>query len=286
MSNESNTSGDHNVVIQGVKDSTITVKVNGEVQNIHNDLTALKSLLEKQQTQQIQIGEKVYNIGEIGQAEFTTIVNQYLQESKSSRYLRWTMLVIVPLLAIGLAYFWYRSQVLSKPLNLSVQVDNRTPNAELPQAEANITLTYGDKVETLSAAEEVIFKGIPANLRNKVVKIECEVSGFSIVDTSFVLEDKLLVVPIYRDKSFAELKGNVALDTHGDEIIPLEGVDVEVQDLHTFTDANGNFSLQIPFAKQRTEQRVIFRKKGYNTWDQTVPIIANEQMRITMRKLR
>lgn len=286
MSNKSNISGDHNIVIQGVKDGTITVNVNGEVQNIRNDLASLKTLLEQQQTQQIQIGEKIYNIGEIGQAEFTTIVNQYLQESSLSRYLRLAMLVVVPLLAIGFAYFWYRSQVLSKPINLSVQIDNRTPNAELPQTEAKISLTYGDKVEALSAAEEVIFKGIPANFRHKAVRVKCEVSGFFVVDTSFVLEDQLLVIPIYRDKSFAELKGNVTLDTSGDEIIPLEGVDVEVQDLHAFTDANGNFSLQIPFAKQRTEQRVILRKDGYNAWDQTVSVMANEVMRVTMRKMR
>lgn len=229
MSNESNTNGDHNIVIQDVKDSPITI-------NIKNP------------------------------------------------YKGWLVLVI--LLIVALLCLWGRNLVLSTPLNLSVRVDNRTPNAELPQAEAKISLTYGDKVETLSAAEEVIFKGIPANFRNKAVRVECEVPGFFVVDTSFVLADQLLVIPIYRDKSFAQLKGNVTLDTAGDEIIPLEGVDVEVQDLHTFTDANGNFSLQIPFEKQRTEQRVILRKKGYNAWDQTVPVMANEVMRVTMRKMR
>lgn len=284
MSNEA--SKNHNIIIQKVTEPTITITVDGKVQRIPNNNVALQTLLEQHQTQQIQIGEKVYNIGEIGQAEFNTIVNQYHQESKSSRYLRWVLLIFVPLLALGLAYFWYQNKVLSEPLVFSVRVDNHTPNSELPQPEAKITLNYGDKTETQLVATEAIFKSIPANFKNEKIQVKCEVEGFFNIDTTLALTDKLLIVPIYRDNSLASISGNVSLDTSSDQLIALEGVEVEVQHLRTLTDGNGNFTLQIPFAQQRVQQRVIIRKKGYNTWDQTVPVIANEQMKITLRPLR
>lgn len=284
MSNEA--SKNHNIIIQKVTEPTITIAVDGKVQQIPNNNVALQTLLEQHQTQQIQIGEKVYNIGEIGQAEFNTIVNQYHQESKSSRYLRWILLVFVPLLALGLAYFWYQNKVLSEPLVFSVRLDNRTPNSELPQPEAKITLNYGDKAETQLVATEATFKSIPANFKNEKIQVKCEVEGFFNIDTTLALTDKLLIVPIYRDNSLASISGNVSLDTPGDQLIALEGAEVEVQHLRTLTDGNGNFALQIPFAQQRLQQRVIIRKKGYNTWDQTVPVMANEQMNITLRPLR
>ena len=41
--NENITNGNNNIVIQEVTDSTITLNVDGNLQEIHNDLIALKT---------------------------------------------------------------------------------------------------------------------------------------------------------------------------------------------------------------------------------------------------
>ena len=72
--------GDRNIIIQGVTESLITVNVNGESQEIHNKLDALRALLEKQSVQTFQTGDKVYNIGAINNANFDFLVGQSAQD--------------------------------------------------------------------------------------------------------------------------------------------------------------------------------------------------------------
>lgn len=76
MENQSNIQGKENIVIQGVTDSTITLNINGETQEILNKLDALQSLLEKQQAQTFQSAGKIYNIGTVNHANFGYLVGQ------------------------------------------------------------------------------------------------------------------------------------------------------------------------------------------------------------------
>ncbi len=76
MQNQSNLTDNHNIVLQGVSNSTITLSVDGELQEIRNDINALLAFLQQQQRESLQVGEKIYNIGEIGQAVFQNIIQQ------------------------------------------------------------------------------------------------------------------------------------------------------------------------------------------------------------------
>lgn len=76
MQNNAHNTGNQNIIIQGVTESTITLNVNGEIQEIRKDIDTLLALLKKHEKQQVQVGEKIYNIGEIKSAEFVTIVNK------------------------------------------------------------------------------------------------------------------------------------------------------------------------------------------------------------------
>lgn len=66
----------HNIVIQGVSEGSIKVQVDGEVQEIHNKLDALRELLEKLQVHRFQTADKIYNIGSISQANFDFVIRQ------------------------------------------------------------------------------------------------------------------------------------------------------------------------------------------------------------------
>ena len=70
MSNESNISGNNNIVIQDINDSKITVNINGNIQEIQNQLSELKQLLQEKGSQNIQYAEKIYNIEHINEANF------------------------------------------------------------------------------------------------------------------------------------------------------------------------------------------------------------------------
>ena len=107
MSNESHIGRDRNIVIQSINDGTISLTVEGEIKHIRNDIATLKALLEQQQTQQFQMGKKIYNIGEIGQAEFKIIINQYNRKLKKDKYFILFFLTIMILLVLRSINFGY-----------------------------------------------------------------------------------------------------------------------------------------------------------------------------------
>ena len=69
-----NINGNHNIVIQNVNDSTITLKIDGEIQEIRNDIAELRKLLQSFGDKQFQVADKIYNIETINEANFGTIL--------------------------------------------------------------------------------------------------------------------------------------------------------------------------------------------------------------------
>jgi len=281
MKNKTESHGNSKIVIQGVGSRTITVKVNDEVREIRNDVDALQELIQTQGQTTFQAGEKIYNIGEISEAQFTQIVHQNFPESRTSRYLKIFLLVVVPLAAIAFAVLYFRYQQMQQPLVFTVALKNLTPNPELPFEKGKITLKYGDKRETLEVEkveQEAIFKGIPANFRGDVVTVQFEGERFVRTDTVFTLSGTYLLLPVRRDNSLARIFGIVKDDAGN----PVADVQISVQDLTVRSDSTGRFTLPIPFDRQRKEQRIRAFKPGYKTWDYTSPVIANEEIAIIL----
>jgi tetratricopeptide (TPR) repeat protein/type II secretory pathway predicted ATPase ExeA len=77
MENLSNINGNNNIVIQGATDSTITINVNGELHEIRNDIAELRHLLNKLQSPNFQIADKIYNINSINEANFYILLNNF-----------------------------------------------------------------------------------------------------------------------------------------------------------------------------------------------------------------
>ena len=63
-------------------------------------------------------------------------------ESKMSIGLRLFLFLFVPALAIVGAFLWYQNQVNSQPLQMNVGIENKTPNAELPDPVGTLSLAY------------------------------------------------------------------------------------------------------------------------------------------------
>jgi hypothetical protein len=263
------------------KEKENNILINGEAYKLPKDLENLKDMLAQKGEDTFQIGEKIYNIGEIGQAEFTNIIHQNFSESKTSQYLKIFLYVFVPLLAIGLAFLYIQTTVLQQPVNLTITLNNLTPNKDLPLEKAKISLTYGDKTETQEVDKEATFKGIPANFKGKKLTLKFESPGFISVDTTMVLNENALVLPIRRNNALSKIFGLVK-DENGKA---LAGVKITIQeDISTISKEDGSFSLQIPFDKQRKEQTIRAFKEGYKTYTRLEPIIENEETLILMEK--
>jgi len=69
MENNITNQGNNNIIIQGITDSSITLEVNGATQEIQNEMAALNALLEQMNAQQVQMADKIYDLGELGQAD-------------------------------------------------------------------------------------------------------------------------------------------------------------------------------------------------------------------------
>ncbi len=80
--NTSNVKGNANIVIQDVSDSTITINVDGQIQELAKRLDVLVELMNKQQSQSFQTADKTYNIGSIGEANFNFLLDQITHDKQ------------------------------------------------------------------------------------------------------------------------------------------------------------------------------------------------------------
>ena len=69
MENNITNQGNNNIIIQGITDSSITLEVNGATQEIQNEMAALNALMEQMNAQQVQMADKIYDLGQLGQAD-------------------------------------------------------------------------------------------------------------------------------------------------------------------------------------------------------------------------
>ena len=76
MATQSNISGNQNIVIQNVTESTISVTVNGEGLEIRNEPAELKRLLQEQHAQSVQFAERIYEIAHFDEANFSFVTGK------------------------------------------------------------------------------------------------------------------------------------------------------------------------------------------------------------------
>jgi hypothetical protein len=275
--NQSDVQGNQNIVLQGITDSQITLNVGGDTQTLRNDISELKTFLESQNSEFIEIGGKAIPIGET--EVLKTVIAEYEKDKKRKKLILFTVL---PILLIALAYLGYQQyQVSQKPLSLTIKLENQTPNPNLPEPTATLSLKYGDKIaKTENITEESMFKGIPSSFKGEMIQLAFKAKGFVSRDTSFILAENFLSFPVFRDNSLGKVFGMVKDEDNR----PLEGVKIAVQNIQVLTDGSGAFSLSIPFGKQATEQRVSAFKDGYDLWDRTVPIFNDVETKIILTK--
>ncbi len=192
-------------------------------------------------------------------------------ESETSKRLRLFLYLFVPLLALGIAYLWYRAQ----PLTLTVAIQYQAANPDLAFTKGTVALYHGGKPDVKTIEKEAIFTDIQ---RGEKVSLHFEAEGFVSVDTVLPPDETLLRLLIRRDNSLARVFGTVR-DGQGRAA---GGVTIRVQDLTTQTLPDGSFSLPLPPEMQRKKQRVEVLKNGKVVWDYTQPVMADGGIEIQL----
>lgn len=192
-------------------------------------------------------------------------------ESKTSKRLRLFLLFFVPLLALGIAYLWYRLQ----PVTLTVAIQYQAANPDLAFTQGTVTLYHGGKPDVKPIENEAIFTDIQ---RGEKVSLHFAAEGFVPMDTVLPADETLLRLPIRRDSSLARVFGMVR-DGQGRAV---GGVTIRVQDLTMQTQPDGSFSLPLSPDKQRKKQRIEVLKNGKVVWDYTQPVMADGGIEIQL----
>lgn len=201
-------------------------------------------------------------------------------ESNFSKRLRLILFIVVPVLAIGAAYFWYAATIMNQPLHLKVFIENKTPNPQLEEASGTIRLTYGAKTETKTEVRnEAFFEDIPPRYKEEPLRITYQAPGFIPIDTTFEWREAITLA-VQRNDDLALIRGIVS-DADGQ---PLENVQVSISCCSASTNEAGIFNLAVPPIHQRKSQRLNFYKKGFLAKDINSPIIPGEPLRIILEK--
>lgn len=166
---------------------------------------------------------------------------------------------LLPLLVMGgaiSAFYYYQ------PTDLTVKVNEVRAIPGLPFKEGKVTITYGDKTETLTIKNEVSFKQIPSKYKHQLLRMKFTGIGYETIDT-LIQFGNLMEIPIKRDNSLGSLFGWVRDENN----VPLADVTIRYGELKASSDQEGRFRINIPLSKQAETIRVVATKKGYQMWD-------------------
>lgn len=239
-------------------------------------------ILSEIQAHTLTISGKNIVAGSIRAGGNVVIGDQIHTESKRSRQLQYFLLLFVPLLAIGLAFFYYRSQQLQEPLRLKVRLQELNPSPFLPFEGGQVMLYYGEKGDTQNIKQEAVFEELPPQYTNQTVQLYFSAPGFQLIDTTFLLDSKTLVLPIRRDRTYTFFRG-LLLNEVGDPVVGARVTLPEIG-LETDSDQNGQFSIQIPGEMQRPAHQTQITHPDYRTINRVEPIVIGDISKILMPK--
>jgi hypothetical protein len=201
-------------------------------------------------------------------------------ESDASKRLRQFLFLLVPILVIGGTYWWFQYQEMQRPLQMSVLIENQSPNPQLAAPTGTLTLIYGGEPVVLkNVAEKAFFNKIPANYGSDIFRLQYEADGFVKVDTSLHYAESIRL-PVRRNDDLAAIKGTI-IDEAGS---PLKDVQVSIDCCSATTTNAGKFLLEIPTAHQRSKQRLTAFKAGYLQKDVNTPVQPGKLVRLVLEK--
>ena len=272
-------------------------------QSIKEDLSDLKfekSGFSPEQIAEIQQLVKILNDKKLVEVKLRTAVNQSLKsiENKANEIIRITtktqltvdelkamvekikrqnrtnQLIIYTLsgcLLIAGAFTGYK--LINQPFTTTVKVYGWENAQHNPlNGKGAIVLILDDKTEKaeINRQGEAVFKGILPKYNGKTVSAyitDTEGEPYYLTDSIIRIEKNTTTKVQLLLHGLEKLQGTVFDNISGEG---LPDVSVQVAGITANTDASGYFTIAIPIEKQRTEQKILIRKEGYESIRETV----------------
>lgn len=199
-------------------------------------------------------------------------------EKMRQRFVFTLSYVAAPLVVLTVGYLLYYYYT---PASSTVRLQE-SHQSSLPFKGAELTLQYADKTEKATfrdLSDEIVFKGIHRRYLGKEAHVTISAPGYVYTDSTIRLSANHTFT-ISRDQSLAVIYGTVKDEDNS----PIGGASIRVLDLTAVSDLAGNFRIEIPEDRQRTEQRVEVFKDGYQLWDFTAPVSSEIPWKIILRR--
>ena len=190
--------------------------------------------------------------------------------------------VLVIAIAIGVFYF-----TTNTPFSTTIQVYGWEGKGHNPlDGKGALVLTLGDKTEKaeINRSGEAVFNGILPKYNGATVPVyitDTEGEPYYLLAETVVIEKNATSPIQLLLQGLEKLQGAIYDDLSGEG---LAGVLVTVADIRATTDANGNFSIDIPIEKQQKEQKIVVSKEGYDSKRETISMTGKYNAVLKQRK--
>jgi len=141
--------------------------------------------------------------------------------------------------------------MMNQPFNSRVTLYESTPAVEAlpPMHDAVLTLTLPDEERTdtiRSFDADVLFRYLPARLKNQEAALHIEAPDYLPLDTVVVLTEELRLPLARNPQVYGALSATVLMDGN-----IVSNMRIMVESFEVTTDGNGRFSLFVPLEQQR-----------------------------------
>lgn len=206
----------------------------------------------------------------------TKLQNHYLKSKsnplKSNKNL---IIAIIPIICT-FSFFLY---LYFQPIDITIQINDIDKTENLIFDKGTISITYGDKTESMNIFDEIIFKNISSKYKYEKLNLKFEANGYHSIDT-LVKAQEYTELKIQRDNTLGKIFGTV----NDENNLPMNQVRINILDINTQTNEFGQFLINIPINKQNKTQRITASKNGYQPYDKIMPVFYDVETRIILKR--
>jgi hypothetical protein len=214
--------------------------------------------------------------------ELKTLTEKIKRQNRTNQII---IAILSGCLLVAAAFVAYK--LINQPFTATVKVYGWENEQHNPlNGKGSLVLTLGDKTEKaeINRQGEAVFKGILPKYNGKIVEIQIidtEGEPYYLPDSIIKIQKNVTTKVQLLLHGLEKLQGTVFDDISGEG---LPDVSVTVAELSATTDANGYFSIEIPIEKQRTEQKILIRKDGYESLRETVSMTG--EYNVVLKKVK
>lgn len=219
------------------------------------------------------------------------IGDQINTESKTSRYIRLFLFVLVPLLVISTVVIYYRYQQMIQPFDITVKINktacqNHLPLPELFEISMNLDCQYNPYSEKIIGRDRISFRDIPPYCTESIAGFEIYVEGEPytfIQPKNHIIKPDAIIELVIKLEHIDTIRGKVV---ESSSIRPIENALVSIQQEEAITNKDGIFVLPIPCDKQAVFQNIIISKEQYKTVNYRLSTISGDYLDFALTPLK